>query len=736
MMFGRYSDPYAKGEIGLIVASIYEAGEVANVIYYSGNKPLAIVPKSFFVVPPSEYARISSSQRNKRTTIFMVGDNVEFELVPGSNRIVQWIRKSPGILGVSLSEESNKFVTKTKAVIPPPDVKQNCFWAKEFGWIPFDPELLDDYGDVYPEVPMNVTISIDICFGKHNNARMFMLNDFKPTCTYELFSIESVSKKRDFLRFAPWEQMSDLGSDHDSAHATAEISMKSEDDLMELLDTEFFKDNGEEFPEIPMDGRVSSPLHSVPEFEDLGSDFAWDREHDLGSAHAETSMKSEEENARQPEPLQSANSLSADICGASGSTLKEHTENSQEIQRNCAKESWKYNDKDPYKGEIGLIVASIYEAGEVANVIYYSGNKPLAIVPKSFFVLTPNQAAHLTNSQRNKRTTIFMVGDNVEFELVPGSNRIVQWIRKCSGHAILDVSLSEEINKFVTKTKAVIPPPDVKQNCFWAKEFGWVPFDPELLDDYGDVYPEVPMNVTISIDICFGKHNNARMFMLNDFKPTCTYELLSIESVSKKRDFLRFAPWKQMSDLGSEYDSGSVSVERNLKSEEEISFQLKPSQSANSAAQVKNPEIVEADRQSTNENGTMPPNHEMTNTAERTELCEEPKINEKYSTSKTAKSKKVYTGEEMLNIKPMVSKMRLPFFFHDGKDAGCSMFPAEFNAAGDENQEKTGQTLGEGDRLMTWYLDGYRAGFENGFQKGLQLGNEQKDNFNVGITGR
>ncbi|KAI1703868.1 hypothetical protein DdX_14611 [Ditylenchus destructor] len=234
--FGNASD--AKGESGLVVASIYEPGDVANVIYYSPNKPLALVPKSFFVLKPGEGAGLSNSQKLKRTISFTVGEEVEFELVPGSDRIVQWIRKAPEVMDVFLSQDH--FVAKSTGIIAPPNVKQDGLWTKEFGWVPLEPEQL---GNFEPDVPMNIRIVIDISFGEHENAKFFKLNDFQPTCSYKLRSIDSVSDNPDFLCIAPWKKMTDLVRNHDLAPGFEEASVKSEDINSDLPESSYSANN-------------------------------------------------------------------------------------------------------------------------------------------------------------------------------------------------------------------------------------------------------------------------------------------------------------------------------------------------------------------------------------------------------------------------------------------------------------------------------------------------------------
>ncbi|KAI1703867.1 BTB/POZ domain-containing protein [Ditylenchus destructor] len=219
-----------------VVASIYEAGDVANVVYYSPNKPLALVPKSFFVLKPGEGAGLSNSQKLKRTISFTVGEEVEFELVPGSDRIVQWIRKSPEVMNVFLSQDN--FVAKSTGIIAPPNVKQDGLWTKEFGWVPLEPEQLGNYEPCI-DVPMNITIVIDINFGIHDNAKCFMLDDFKPTCSYKLLSIDSISKNREFLCIVPWKKNLDLVTTHDLAPGFEEESVKSEDTISDRLECSY-----------------------------------------------------------------------------------------------------------------------------------------------------------------------------------------------------------------------------------------------------------------------------------------------------------------------------------------------------------------------------------------------------------------------------------------------------------------------------------------------------------------
>ncbi|KAI1707430.1 BTB/POZ domain-containing protein [Ditylenchus destructor] len=225
MIFGKCigNASEAKGEIGLVVASIYESGDVANVIYYSPRKPLVLVPKSFFILKAGECRDLTNSQRLKRTISFVVGDEVEFELAPGSDRIVQWIRKSPDVLNVFLSEDN--FLAKSIGIISPPNVKQDGLWTKDFDWVPLEPEQLRYYE---PNVPINVTIVIDISFGDHDNAKCFMLEYFKPACTYKLLSIDSVSRNPDFLCLAPWKKITNLATDHDLAAGFEESTVISE----------------------------------------------------------------------------------------------------------------------------------------------------------------------------------------------------------------------------------------------------------------------------------------------------------------------------------------------------------------------------------------------------------------------------------------------------------------------------------------------------------------------------
>ncbi|KAI1707432.1 hypothetical protein Ddc_14833 [Ditylenchus destructor] len=226
MIFGRYigNEDDAQGEIGLVVASLYQCGDVANVVYYSPRKPLVLVPESFFVLKPGECRDLTNSQRLKRTIRFLVGNEVEFELVHGSDRIVQWIRKSPEVLDVSLSQDH--FVAKSTGIISPPNVKQDGLWTKDFDWVPLEPEQLRNYE---PDVPLNVTIVIDISFGEHENATFFRLNDFKPTYTYKLLSIDSVSDNPDFLCYAPWKKTPNLVTVYDLVPGLEESSGKSED---------------------------------------------------------------------------------------------------------------------------------------------------------------------------------------------------------------------------------------------------------------------------------------------------------------------------------------------------------------------------------------------------------------------------------------------------------------------------------------------------------------------------
>ncbi|KAI1703878.1 hypothetical protein DdX_14621 [Ditylenchus destructor] len=235
------------------------------------------------------------------------------------------------------------------------------------------------------------------------------------------------------------------------------------------------------------------------------------------------------------------------------------------------------NDSES-KGEIGVVIATIYEPGDVANVIYYSSTKPLALVPKSFYASTSSDAG-ISQSRLTKRTSRFRVGDSVEFELVSGSDRIVKWIRKSSD--TINVFMSEEIKKFVAKSTGIIAPPNVKQDGLWTKEFGWVPLEPEQLRNFE---PDVPMNVTILINISFGDHVNARYFKLEDFKPTCTYKLLSINDASDDLDFLHNSPWRKVLNLVSDNDSTNGSTEASLKAEDENSDQPGSSNSANSKA--------------------------------------------------------------------------------------------------------------------------------------------------------
>ncbi|KAI1707442.1 hypothetical protein Ddc_14843 [Ditylenchus destructor] len=228
MTLGKYSGDVAeaKGEIGVVVATIYEPGDVAYVIYYSSNKPLALVPKSLFAFSPSD-AGISQSRLTKRPTRYRVGDSVEFALVSGSDRIVEWVRKPTDTVNVFPSEGIKRFVAKSTGIISPPNVKQDGLWTKDFDWVHLEPEQLKDYE---PDVPVDVTILIDISFGDHVNSRYFKLEDFKPTCTYKLLSINAVSDDLDFLHVAPWKKTVTLVSDHDLTIGSTEASLKSEDE--------------------------------------------------------------------------------------------------------------------------------------------------------------------------------------------------------------------------------------------------------------------------------------------------------------------------------------------------------------------------------------------------------------------------------------------------------------------------------------------------------------------------
>ncbi|KAI1697355.1 hypothetical protein DdX_18527 [Ditylenchus destructor] len=374
-------------------------------------------------------------------------------------------------------------------------------------------------------------------------------------------------------------------------------------------------------------------------------------------------------------------------------------------------------DESDAKGEIGLVVASIYEPGDVANVIYYSGTKPLALVPNNFFILKPNDAAGLSNSQRLKRRTIFVVGENVEFELVPGSDRIVQWIRKHP--EIIDVCLSAEINKFVAKSTGIIPPPSVKRDSFWTKEFDWISFEPELLRDYGEVSPEVPMVITISIDISFGDHENASIFNLDDFKP-----------------------WKQMPDLVPDHDLTVMSAEISMKSEEEYSGQPEPSQSANRVGNKRTGK--------TKSRSTQRPSVDsgVVSVYDKTEMKQ---TGQKEPAETVFKSEDVFTQKESKKlggkaIRPSVDSgvasvlsgeisdasggnlsehrensqeiqqdcVKEPLGNHKG--AGCAASPPEFNAGGDGNRENIGLITSMGDLLISLYKEGYCAGLKGGHQ--------------------
>ncbi|KAI1725671.1 hypothetical protein DdX_02345 [Ditylenchus destructor] len=210
---------------------------------------------------------------------------------------------------------------------------------------------------------------------------------------------------------------------------------------------------------------------------------------------------------------------------------------------------------DNARGNIGVIVASIYGPGEVANVVYYSNTKPLALVPRSYFVPKPEGIKGLTNSQIRKRTEIFKVEDNVEFEV--DKKGIVQWIRKSP--AFLDIYLCE--NKFLQKALGVVSPSTEGQSVLWVKGLGLVAASSEMLKQ---VEPNVTWTITIEIKISFGEHENSPSLFLDSFKPTYELELHSFESVEDNIGFVRQAPW--MNDSNDEIQQGSL--DQTLESEQ------------------------------------------------------------------------------------------------------------------------------------------------------------------------
>ncbi|KAI1732168.1 hypothetical protein Ddc_01021 [Ditylenchus destructor] len=213
LTFGNTPPDNARGSIGVIVASIYGTGEVANVVYYSNTKPLALVPRSYFVPKPEGIKGLTNSQIRKRTEIFKVEDNVEFEV--DKKGIVQWIRKSPAFLDIYLCE--NKFLQKALGVVSPSTEGEPVLWVKGLGLVPASSEMLKQ---VVPNVTWTITIEIKISFGEHENSPSLFLDSFKPTYELELHSFESEEDNVGFVRQAPWMNDSNDESQQDNLDQT------------------------------------------------------------------------------------------------------------------------------------------------------------------------------------------------------------------------------------------------------------------------------------------------------------------------------------------------------------------------------------------------------------------------------------------------------------------------------------------------------------------------------------